>query len=761
MGKILKYLLYFLVFLLPLFFLPFSFEGYEFNKQYLLFFLVSLTFLFWIAKMVLCQKEIRFRRTPLDIPVLVFMFFSILSAVFSVDKTSSIFGFYGRFSDNLVGILSLGLFYFLITNNVGVKNKSITNNFTYNLPITIDGLLKIFSYSAFFVLLISYFSLFGVWQILLEKFSVILPMISQNRIFNPIGASLESLVMFLTVLIVLLVGLILQNKESKLKNVYFSFLLFASIILLILIDFASSWFVLGLTLILFLVFAFWSRIFRERVNLLLIPLILIILSILFSFATLAKYNLSIKEFNILNPPKEILLDQKTTWKVTWETIKKYPFLGSGLGTFSFDFSKFKPKEFNQTNLWQWRFDKGKTQIAENLATMGILGFLSWLAIVSLFFIISYFLLQSIKFRKKEDKNYSISLIFTFLALFLTQFFYYQNTTLGFLFWLILGLGVISWDTPLKEKIISFKNFPEMSLIFNVILIIFILIIFIGWFFGIKFYLADIKYKNGILSNKIEILEKAVNLNPSRSIYKINLSRIYLTEALNELQKLTDQQDVQKIQLNFAKAIDEARKSTQVSPNWVVAFENLGIIYREIQNLAQGASEWAINAFSKAAELEPTNPAFPTEIGKILRNEQKIEEAKKQFEKALELKPDYLDAKIQLAIIFELEGNFNEAISRLKKIVEENPLNVEALFQLGRIYYNNNQIEEAISPLEQAIQIFPNHSNSLYVLGMIYQMKGQKEEALKMFEKVLELNPGNQDIISKIENLKKEEKKEEK
>jgi len=103
-NRITKCSIYLLVFLLPLFFLPFSFEAFEFNKQYLLFFLVSIGLFSWIAKMVLVDKEIRFKRSPLDIFILAFLFTAILSAIFSVDKSSSLFGFYGRFSDGLIGL---------------------------------------------------------------------------------------------------------------------------------------------------------------------------------------------------------------------------------------------------------------------------------------------------------------------------------------------------------------------------------------------------------------------------------------------------------------------------------------------------------------------------------------------------------------------------------------------------------------------------------------------------------------------------------
>ena len=55
LDKVIKLSLYLLVFLLPLFWLPFSFEAFEFNKQYLLFFLVLFILFVWLAKMVFIE----------------------------------------------------------------------------------------------------------------------------------------------------------------------------------------------------------------------------------------------------------------------------------------------------------------------------------------------------------------------------------------------------------------------------------------------------------------------------------------------------------------------------------------------------------------------------------------------------------------------------------------------------------------------------------------------------------------------------------
>ena len=757
-NKIIKWSIYLLVFLLPLFFLPFSFEAFEFNKQYLLFFLVSLAFLAWLAKMILVDKEIKFKRSPLDLFVLAFLFVAILSAIFSVDKNSSLFGFYGRFSDGLIGLLSLGAFYFLITNNVG-GDKGIIKD--------VKGLLRVFLGSAFFVILFSYFSIFGVWvgidNILGEKIS--LPPIMLQTFFNPTAGSMEGLAVFLAAVLVFLIGRILvsDEKEKKIDKIINYFLLMAILILLVVIDFNPGWLVILLSLALFLFFVLWKRIFKEDINKLLLPILFIFLSAAFLFVNTSDIQRVVLRYYL---PQQQVLGQGESWHVALKTATenvKSGFLGSGLGTFHYGFAKFKPADFNQNMLWQIRFDRSGSQIAEILGTMGFLGLLSYLALIGMFLLISYLFLQ-------KDKS-GIPLLMAFLALLVGQFVFYQNTVLAFAFWLVLALSVVNWQRPIKEKIISFKDFPELSLVFSVLFIILVLVFLIMYFFAIKFYLADAHYRSYFETGEGQKLGKAVNLNPFQSQYKVVIARDYLNRAIAEGQKPAEQIDDVVLSNNIYLAITYAKGgvigenvikgAVELSPNRVVAWETLGMIYRDIQGIAGGVLEWGMNSFEKAISLEPTNSVLHTELGKFYLVSGENDKAKEKFNKAKELKPDYIDASIQLALVYERENNAGEAIKQMEGLVASYPNNIEVIFQLGRLYLNNNRTDEAISQFEKAIELFPNHSNSLYSLGLAYQIKGQKEEAIAKFEKVLELNPGNADVIAKIEELKKVETKIEK
>lgn len=773
-NRIIKLSIYLLVFLLPILFLPFSFEAFEFNKQYLLFFLVSLAFFSWLAKMILIDKKIRFKKSPLDFLVLVFLAIAVLSAVFSIDKGSSIFGFYGRFSDGLIGLLSLGIFYFLITNNVEIKTKNKkpkikTTNQELKIEekkeeggplLFVEEIFKVFLWSVFFVILLSYFSVFGVWGKLnglsAGKFSF--PPIMLQTAFNPSAGSMEGLSVFLAVVFIFLVGKILTPAKKRGGFVNYLFLVLI-LGLLIFIDFTAAWIIISAGLFIFLAFALWKRLFKEDVNKLL-PLILVaIIAVIFIFVDTADFQSFLLKFQL---PREQILEQGQSWiiglKSATENIKN-GFLGSGVGTFSYGFSKFRPAEFNQSSFWQVRFDRAGNYIAEILGTMGFLGILSYFFLIGFFLLIGYSFLQ-------QNKN-GVPLFTAFLGLLVSQFVYYQNTILAFTFWFILALSAVSWQ-PIRpaqgEKTISFKDFPELSLIFSMLLIILGLAILGTYFFAGKFYLADIGYKEAIGEQKTQKLEKAVNLNPCQPQYKIVLARDYLSRAVAENQKPQDEKDQTLLSnsvflaITYGKGgqIDKTaiKGATELTPNRVAAWETLGMIYRDIQGIATGALEWAIKSFEKAITLEPTNPVLHTELGKLYSVSGDKERGRAEFEKAKELKPDYVDSSIQIALIYESENNLDEAVREMESLVSVFPFNVDVLFQLGRFYFNSNRIDEAILQFERIIIFSPNHSNAHYSLGVAYQKNGKTQKAIVEFEKVLELNPGNTDVQAKLDELKK-------
>ncbi|MCJ7829608.1 tetratricopeptide repeat protein [Patescibacteria group bacterium] len=113
LNKIIQWSLVVLAGLIPLFFLPFTSEFYEFNKNILLLVVSGLCLAVWALKMVL-EKKVTFRRTPLDLPILTIAGAFILSTIIAApNKLETLW-----LPNGTGTIVALTILYFIMTNNI-------------------------------------------------------------------------------------------------------------------------------------------------------------------------------------------------------------------------------------------------------------------------------------------------------------------------------------------------------------------------------------------------------------------------------------------------------------------------------------------------------------------------------------------------------------------------------------------------------------------------------------------------------------------
>ncbi|SRR6056297_232832 len=736
-----------LVFLMPLFWLPFTFEVLEFNKIYLLFALTAIGIIAWIGKMVFKDKELKIKTTSLDILILLFLGVVGFSSFFSKDQIISVLGNYGRFWPSLLGTFSLGGFYFLFINNVRIEKKENSDE------VGSKAIVNTFLVSTFLATIFSYLSIFGIWQKVAEL-GVKLPKLMTLKGFNSVSGNLEALSMFLGIISAFLViGLAFKdNFFSKLWSKTLAYLtLFANLGLLLIFDFSSTWLVLVIGLSLFLIFAFWKRIFKKDVNRLSIAVFFLVISLIFLFFNPLSGLLRGTSLGRIQP--EVRVNHRASWNLALESVKDNPALGAGLGNFSYVYSKYKPASILKTNFWQANFDRAGNYLADLTATTGILGILAYLSLLSIFIFISYLVIQKrIKEKSKLINHKTLPFLFITLVLFVAQILFYQNSILAFTFWMFLGLTVVSWKGNLKEKEFKFDNFPEVGLILNVFFWLIIAgLVFCSFNLG-KYYLADMHYRTYLENpnQNISELENAVSFGNRRATYYVALSQAYLGKAIQEVnQETPDQEEIRNL---VRKSINAGKIAEQLAPNRASVKKNIGVIYREIEGMAQGALDWSIKSFEQALQLEPRNPAILTEIGRLKLRQDKLDEARSYFEQAVGVRDNYVEAQLRLADLEEQNGETDKAIERLKGLADRAPNLLEPHFQLGRLYYNNGELDKATEQFLTSITINPNHSNSLYSLGLVYEKQGEIDRALQLFQKVSELNPGNNDVQIKINNL---------
>lgn len=125
-NKVIEYSFYLLLFLVPLAFTSDTSELFEFNKLWVTFIITILIGSAWITKMII-KKEFRIQKTPLDIPIALFLGSQIISTFLSLDPHTSIWGYYSRFNGGLLSIFAYVFLYYAFVSNLRDEEKAAEN----------------------------------------------------------------------------------------------------------------------------------------------------------------------------------------------------------------------------------------------------------------------------------------------------------------------------------------------------------------------------------------------------------------------------------------------------------------------------------------------------------------------------------------------------------------------------------------------------------------------------------------------------------
>ena len=736
LGKLNKTSLYLLLFLLPLFFLPFARSVLDYPKQSLLLFLVFLSLIGWLGKQFI-QRKIIIRENKLLYLILLFLFFIFsLSAIFSLWPTASFWGWPLIISDGLLTFLCLLLLVFLFVNTFQTEREV----FSALLIFLVSGAL-----AGIFLLL----QLYGIF---------ILPSaISRIFSFNTI-ANVYQAILFLAVL--LPISLVLA---FRIKKPIFWFILLILLSSVILVDFRDAWVVLLLGVLTLAVFGLVGFQGKIRIGLTAFLGLLLVLTIFFMFFPLRPAWFPALPLQV-SPGTVTELDILSG---VYSGGVKNIFLGTGPGTFIFDYSQHRSPLLNLTLFWGTRFSSGGSEFLDWFITKGLLTGISLLFFLGL----SIYLAFKGLIRNESPLGMRLGLLASAVALAGAGFLSPFNLSLWVVFWVVMA-GLFFYNSKTREVNLD-SQFRRA--IFSAVLLITIIIGITLFLFQGQNYLAEIRYSRGIslsqqgdINRAIDLIQRATSLNPSADIYWRDLAQLYLVKInlIAQNQELTPEEKRMETQESIRNGIEAlnhitSRFSFNVS-NWNVA----GFFYRNLIGI-EGAGEEALRSYLQAAELEPASPFPYGEIGRVyilmaqdFRERQMTDREKEclssaiiSLEKSIELKPDYAPAHYLKAVAYDQQGREEEAIVTLEELKKVSPEDIGISFQLGMLYWRIEKLDEAQREFEGIIKSDPDYSNARYMLGLVYDKKGEKEKAEEQFEKVSQLNPENQEVIRILENLK--------
>lgn len=817
LQKAINYCLAFLVFAVPLFFLPFTFEAREFNKQALIFLGAVVILGFWVVKIV-TTRRIAWVRTSLDYAVAAFLFVYLIASLLSVDKVSSFLGYYGRFTGSFISVLVLVILYFLVVNNLRTERatKTIMNWLTWGSSLA---------------LVYGFMQLMG-WFVIPFSFA-------KTPAFNSVG-SIWGLAIFAVINLVLVQWHWLTDKQmSVAKNIGLWIITAVGFATVFAIDVFVGWIVLAASMVVFMAMGLFVS-SEERLNPMWFwkPMLLLVLSVLFLAFSFIPNLPDPRDIVSVNVPREVQLANSTNLEMVKNSLSQKPILGYGPGTTGIAFGNIKPEVLNKTVVWNLNFDKASSEIANIMIETGLIGLLMFELISIMFIIYAFNYLRH--HHDYAARSYAFGFFAVFSVLYISHFFYYFNTTFYFLYWLSLAgfMAVANWRSAQSaEPSASSSQRAALSWMFASVLVLAVLAV--GLYFEVSTYVAEASYTSGLKKLSVQNPDfnaagrdfgRAVRLNPYRDVYWLANGQNLIFRASVEAAK--SEPNIREFSVMIRDLLVSGQQAAKLSPNKAANWSVLAQFYSNVRPLTSRANSNTpidtaiIDSWKKAIERDSKNPALyvhlarayvnsaeiidpkiagsgadsdndglsdekekqlgsnpnnsdsnqnevndgdevkagfnpagtgrlsASELQSFIRVDQaRLAEAETALRKAEELKPNLVESIIELARVYERTNRLKEAQQLLDSKFKTYNNSIDLAFELGRVEYNMKNYPQAEKLFNAVIKAQPKHANSNYSLGLIFLQRGERDKALAQFEKTREITGPNLELERLINGLK--------
>ncbi len=749
--NIARWAVYISIFFVPLWFLPFTIDSREFNKQMLLVLTASVGLVAYLVN-VIKSGLVKYRSSSFYLPIVGLVIANLASVIFSVNRTSSLFGVGEARADSLVTWISLSVIFFLAINTIEDRGKIMRKIVVASLVLTF---------------------LFGVLQIL--GIHLFWGTSFANRAFNSVGSL--NMLGFLAA-----ISLALFTSQGTRDGGYLKFLpyvgLALALFLIALINWWPIWTVAFTSLIASVALASASDaslVKLGKMRLFVLPMTLIVVGM---FLMLVNFNLTYIKSKL---PIEIAPSHKASWTIAFNSLKSRP-MGFGAENFMVAYDKFKPTSVVNSIFYQVKFGDSTSEAA-NMVVEG--GVLTILGVLALLWFYGRELLGNIKNGFYGNKEASAIWASSFAVL-VAYFLYPFNVTLLFSLFIFIALGVLSTSQQ-EDKIINLESDAKYSFAGSLGFIVGLVVVMVAVYFSINNYVANIYLaKASGTSDRVKMIDyyaTSANTNPKDARTYRLLSQAIVAQLADELKKGPNKDETQdsynsRVQNQIASAVNVALRATVVGPADSQNWANRGFIYENLMNLVGGADQAAINTYNESLSRNPADPNTYLRIGNVhlavadnaqkalsrgqaganaasLRTQidEQLNKAAENYNKAITLHNNFGQALYNLAVVYDRQNKLTEAIKQFEKLRAANPRDPSFAFQIGLLYYRDNRKDNALEAWRQAVLLFPNYSNARWYLSLVYEERGDLAAALNQVEEIEKFNSENELVKQRLVQLR--------
>ena len=148
---------------------------------------------------------------------------------------------------------------------------------------------------------------------------------------------------------------------------------------------------------------------------------------------------------------------------------------------------------------------------------------------------------------------------------------------------------------------------------------------------------------------------------------------------------------------------------------------------------RGMLEDAVRAYSRALNLDPTNPDIYNNLGVALRAQGKLAAAIACYRRALVLRPRHAGTLANLGNVLREQGNVRNAMAVFSQAVRESPGSSEIIHNMGLAARDAGDMELTVGCLESATSIKDDNAAAHLDLGLTMLALGNYERGFRELE----------------------------
>lgn len=187
--------------------------------------------------------------------------------------------------------------------------------------------------------------------------------------------------------------------------------------------------------------------------------------------------------------------------------------------------------------------------------------------------------------------------------------------------------------------------------------------------------------------------------------------------------------------DFAGAVAVLRRVAELMGPSKELHLQIGLLLNE-----QNRSEEAIGEFRSALRLDPLLVDALNGLGVALAQQKNYAAAVTEYEKALKLRPYSIDAHLNLANTLSALGKTEAAAEHFRLGMRRKPVNAEDLTLLGKFCMKEGLVREALTNFAAAVRLDPTDATARFCLGLAQIAAGNRPAAEGAFAEAVRLNP---------------------